>query len=356
MKQIRVDLPQSAYSIVIGENLLNQAGEYLRQWTQVGEKLPHCIVVTDTNVEPLYAQAVGNALAESGAEVDLCVVEAGEESKCVEVVSSLWERCIECGADRRTVLVAVGGGVVGDLTGFAAASLLRGVRFVQVPTSLLAMVDSSVGGKTGINLPQGKNLVGAFWQPIGVLADTRTLATLDERQYRSGLAEVVKYGVILDADFFAWLENHVPEILAHDDAVLTHIVSRCCELKAQIVLEDERETSGRRALLNYGHTFGHAVEKLCGYGTVLHGEGVGIGMMYAARLAQSLHPERTQLEELCQRQENLLKALGIPTEAPQLDHASAVAVMKHDKKAQNGEIRFILPKNLGDCELEPVIL
>ena len=351
MQTVPVSLRSNPYEIVISSWIFDQFGDYFLKWTK-GAK--NAIVVTDTNVEPLYGLKIAEILADAGVNNDLCVVEAGEESKCVDVAAMLWERLIECGADRKTVVVAVGGGVVGDLAGFVAATLNRGLPFIQVPTTLLAQVDSSVGGKTGINIPQGKNLVGAFWQPKGVLMDTQTLRTLDDRQYRAGLAEVVKYGVILDANFFNFLEQNVQKIRARDEAVLAKIIARCCELKAQIVLEDERETSGRRAVLNYGHTFGHVVEKLGGYGVYLHGEAVGIGMSFAARLACWLEPENLKLERLAQRQDALLTALKIPTKAPEFNRDAILNTMMHDKKTVNGTIRFVLPNRLGECEMKKI--
>ena len=351
MHTVPISLRSNPYEIVISSGIFDQFGEYFLKWTH-GAK--NAIIVTDSNVEPLYGLKIAEILADAGVNNDLCVVEAGEESKCVDVAAMLWERLIECGADRKTVVVAVGGGVVGDLAGFVAATLNRGLPFIQVPTTLLAQVDSSVGGKTGINIPQGKNLVGAFWQPKGVLMDTQTLRTLDDRQYRAGLAEVVKYGVILDANFFNFLEQNVQKIRARDEAVLAKIIARCCELKAQIVLEDERETSGRRAVLNYGHTFGHVVEKLGGYGVYLHGEAVGIGMSFAARLACWLEPENLKLERLAQRQDALLTALKIPTKAPEFNRDAILNTMMHDKKTVNGTIRFVLPNRLGECEMKKI--
>lgn len=358
-KTVRVALARNPYDILIGENTLAAVAEYLERWC--GE-CRHVALITDENVEPLYAIPVADALVEAGIETDVCVVPAGEESKCVELADTLWQQLIESGADRQTVVVAVGGGVVGDLAGFVAATLNRGVRFVQIPTTLLAQVDSSVGGKVGINIPQGKNLVGAFLQPEGVLVDMHTLTTLDARQYSAGLAEVVKYGVILDADFFAFLEQHAEAVNARDPAVLAHVIARCCELKAMIVREDERETTGRRALLNYGHTYAHAIEKLSGYGHFLHGEAVGIGMIAAARLARILaehallqHTEELPgLRDLEARQIALWQRLGIPTDFPKLDPNAVLAAMLHDKKTVAGEYRFILPTQLGECVLRSV--
>lgn len=357
MKTVKVPLSQNPYDILIGTDIFDRFGEYFASWTG---NATHAAIISDTNVEPLYALRIAEVLEESGVASDLCVVEAGEESKCTDMAAALWERLIECGTSRKSVVVAVGGGVVGDLAGFVAATLNRGLKFVQVPTTLLAQVDSSVGGKTGINIPQGKNLVGAFWQPVGVFMDTRTLHTLDDRQYRAGLAEVVKYGVIMDSDFFAFLENSVDKIQNRDPATLTTLISRCCELKAEVVLEDERETTGRRAILNYGHTMAHAVEKLCGFGTFLHGEAVGIGMDFAARLALRFSPEDAALRELYARQKSLLEALSIPAQLPQVSHFphftpdAILETMAHDKKASEGFVQFVLPSRIGACEVRTI--
>jgi 3-dehydroquinate synthase len=245
-------------------------------------------------------------------------------------------------------VVAVGGGVIGDLAGFVAATYNRGLGLLMVPTTLLAMVDSSVGGKVGVNHPRGKNLIGAFHQPAGVWIDTAVLRTLPDREYKSGLAEVVKYGVILDADFFAWLERHVPAILAREPAALRHLVTRCCRLKADVVEKDEREETGLRAVLNYGHTFAHAFEAVGGYGSWLHGEAVAAGMVCASRLAQ-----RRGLvgAELTQRQVRLLGAFGLPTAPRAWDPESLLAAMRLDKKALAGRLRLVLPRRLGEAAL-----
>jgi len=242
----------------------------------------------------------------------------------------------------------VGGGVVGDLAGFAAATFARGLAFVQVPTTLLAQVDSSVGGKVGINLPQAKNIVGAFWQPAGVIIDLDVLATLPDREYRSGLAEVVKYGVILDAEFFAYLEAHVDELQVREPQVLEHIITRSCQLKAAIVEKDEREETGLRVILNYGHTFCHAIETVTGYGRYLHGEAVAIGMICASRLAERLGRITIQVTK---RQKKLLERLSLPTSIEGLDPASLLSAMQHDKKSQDGRLRFVLPSRIGEVKL-----
>ena len=278
----------------------------------------------------------------------MLVVEEGEPTKSVAVADLLWQKLLDLGADRKTVVVAAGGGVVGDLAGFVAATFARGIPFVQVPTTLLAQVDSSVGGKTGVNLPGAKNMVGAFWQPLGVFIDVQTLKTQRERDYRSGLAEVVKYGVILDPDFFAFLEKEVAALLGRRHRVLQRVVARSCELKAEVVEADEREESGRRAVLNYGHTFCHALETVTGYGELLHGEGVAIGMMCAARLAQRLGQVD---EEFVARQRGLLVALGLPVVLPDVDHEELLRATSHDKKVEHGRLRFVLPTRLGHVEL-----
>ena len=255
---------------------------------------------------------------------------------------------LEEGADRKSIVVAVGGGVVGDLAGFVAATYARGVGFFQVPTTLLAQVDSSVGGKVGINLPGAKNMVGAFWQPLGVLIDVETLATLPEREYRAGLAEVVKYGVILDEEFFTYLEENTAAINDQDASVLTRVVQRCCRLKADVVEQDEREITGLRAVLNYGHTFGHALEAAGGYGQILHGEAVSIGMMCAARLAARMGRVG---DDFVARQQKLLDALSLPIATPEFDPDKLLDLMYRDKKAEAGKLRFVLPDRIGHVEV-----
>lgn len=341
---IRVELGPRSYDIAIGRGTLVHSAPFVRERASFS----HAVVITDGHVEKPHGRTVAENLAEAGVSVDMVVVEPGETSKSVPMAVALWEKMLELGADRKTAVVAVGGGVIGDLAGFIAATYARGITFFQVPTSLLAQVDSSVGGKVGVNLPHAKNMVGAFLQPRGVLIDTETLHTLPEREYRSGLAEVVKYGVILDAELFAYLEQHVEGLLRRDADVLVPTIARCCRLKAHIVEQDEQEQSGLRAVLNYGHTFGHAFETLAGYGQMLHGEAVALGMLCASRLAELLgriEPEVTQ------RQRRLLLALGLPTELPPLHPDEVLRTMRHDKKAAHGQLRFVLPTRLGHVEL-----
>ncbi len=341
---VRVSLAERSYDIQIGAGNLDQAGPFLTERGRVS----HAVVMTDQNVEKPHAVRAAESLAEAGVHVDLVVVEPGEPAKSIGVAAALWEKMLQLGADRKSVVAAVGGGVVGDLAGFIAATYARGIRFLQVPTSLLAQVDSSVGGKVAINLPEAKNMVGAFLQPLGVLVDTATLETLEPREYRAGLGEVVKYGVIQDARFLDYLEANVAGLVEADHDVLGHVVARCCRLKADVVEQDERDESGLRAILNYGHTFAHAFEALCGYGELLHGEAVAIGMLCASRLAERLG--RVD-EEFTSRQHKLLSALALPTELPPLDHDQILRTMMHDKKVQHGRLRFVLPTRMGHVEL-----
>lgn len=344
MRTVQVALADRSYPILIGPGVLDRSGELLTG----GSKISHAVVITDTNVESPHAANVARSLDDSGVTVDMLVVEPGEISKAIDVADSLWRKLLELGADRKTVIVAVGGGVVGDLAGFVAATYARGIRLVQVPTTLLAQVDSSVGGKVGVNLPGAKNMVGAFWQPTSVLIDTSVLDTLPPREYRAGLAEVVKYGVILDADFFAYLEAQIAGLNQRQPEVLEHVIARSCELKAQVVSQDEREETGVRAVLNYGHTFCHALETLTGYATLLHGEAVAIGMLCASRLAQRLGRVDA---EFTRRQHDLLSRVGLPTAVPDLPHDKILAVMGRDKKVEHGRLRFVLPTRMGHVEL-----
>ncbi len=344
IETVRVALAERSYDIEIGSGTLAGLPEFLRARTTSD----HAILITDSNVEELYADAAGDRLVGEGWEVDIFAIEAGEPSKSVEAVDELWNAMLDEGADRQSVVVAIGGGVVGDLAGFAAATFARGLEFFQAPTTLLAQVDSSVGGKVGINLPGAKNMVGAFWQPRGVLCDVDALQSLPDREYRAGLAEVVKYGVILDADFFAYLEANVDPINARDAAVLTRIVQRSCRLKADVVEQDERETTGLRASLNYGHTFGHAFEAIGEYEALLHGEAVAAGMRCAMQLAMRLGRVDAAVYA---RQEALLESLGLLVEPLEADGDEILRLMYRDKKVAAGKLRFILPDRIGHVEL-----
>ena len=351
--RVHVNLSERSYDILVGPELLSSAGERVAEWlaARFGKSAtPSAVVVTDGNVAQ-HAQAVQESLEQAGWRVGRINMQPGEQSKRLEVISSAYDELVQFRTDRQTVIVAVGGGVVGDAAGFIAATFNRGLPFVQVPTTLLADVDSSVGGKVGVNHPQAKNLIGAFHQPLGVIIDTHALRTLPEREFRSGLAEVAKYGVILDAEFFTFLEQNVDAINAREDGVLAEIIARCCQLKADVVEHDEYERTGLRAVLNYGHTFAHAFEALAGYGELLHGEAVSIGMEYAALL--SLRLGRIDAE-FCARQTNLLKALGLPVALNLANPISGDEVIERmllDKKSVGGTLRFILPTRMGHVEL-----
>ena len=341
---VHVSLQSRSYDITIDSGCLGRVAEL----ALAGDALTHAVIVTDSNVDRLHVAPVINAFAAADVRTTRLVVDAGEKSKAPEVAAGLWDDMLDARTDRRSMVVAVGGGVVGDLAGFLAATFVRGIRFFQVPTTLLAQVDSSVGGKVGINLPGGKNMVGAFKQPEGVLIDTRSLDTLCDREYSAGLAEVVKYGVILDAELFDYLEANIEPILQKDHTILRHVVQRCCRLKADVVEKDEFEQHGLRAFLNYGHTFGHPLETLLGYGEILHGEAVAVGMTVAARLAVRLGMFD---QESADRQLALLKAFNLPTAAPQLDPERVIDVMMRDKKVSHGKLRVILPNCIGKVEL-----
>ena len=345
VQQVAVNLADRSYEIRIGEGVLSQTADWL------GENTSGFLIVTDDNVHRPHAETVLGALRKTGIQGNIVPVAAGERSKSLSTLSSLYDQLVKLSADRRTAIVAVGGGVVGDLAGFLAATYARGLALIHVPTTLLAMVDSSVGGKTGINHARGKNLIGAFHQPRAVIADTATLNTLPDREYRSGLAEVIKYGVIQDEQFFVWLEENVAGIVGRDAKILMHIVARSCEMKAAVVRDDELETTGLRVILNYGHTFAHAFESLADYHGLLHGEAVSIGMVCASRLAVRLG--RIPME-LVERQVRLLTAVGLPVNVPenQLTRPREIIdCMLLDKKTVDGQLRFVLPDRIGHVEL-----
>jgi 3-dehydroquinate synthase len=352
---VQVNLGERSYEIAIVTGELPAFAERLTRWIAARKvkagAAPGVLLVTDGHVCHQHAAAVGASLHLAGFACEIAVLEPGEQTKSLASAATLYDRLVAMHADRHTIVVAVGGGVIGDLAGFVAATYGRGVPFVQVPTTLLAQVDSSVGGKVGINHSQGKNLIGAFHQPLGVFLDTAVLETLPLRDYRSGLAEVVKYGVILDSAFFEYLEAHLAGLNSRSGEVLRHVVARSCRLKADVVERDEYERTGLRAVLNYGHTFAHAFEALCGYGELLHGEAVAIGMTYAARLARKLG--RID-DSIVTRQTNLLTALGLPTrlsDPTKLTTPDLLDRMRLDKKSAGGRLRFVLPTRLGHVEL-----
>jgi len=333
-RTIIVELGFRSYPIVIGQGLLGGGFDLA---AHVAGK--DCLIVSNETVAPLYLQRLLANLG--GKDIATLSLPDGEAYKTTDTLHRILDKLVDIGANRDTTVIALGGGVVGDIAGFAAASYMRGVGFVQVPTTLLAQVDSSVGGKTGVNHPRGKNLIGAFYQPNIVLIDTETLRTLPERELKAGLAEVIKYGAIVDIEFFAWLEANLDALLAGDAAALAHAIQRSCELKAAVVAEDERE-GGRRALLNFGHTFGHAIEHCLGYGEWLHGEAVAAGMMMAAALSDIATADVARLAAL------LLRA-GLPTAPPPVGAARMLVAMGLDKKVQHKQLRFVLLRSLGDA-------
>jgi len=336
---LNVELGDRSYPIAIGRGLLDDADLLNRHIGGSGK----VAIVTNTTVAPLYLDKIAGPLRAAGREVVPIILRDGEEYKSWESLNEVFDALLANKCDRKTTLVALGGGVVGDMTGFAAATYMRGVPFVQIPTTLLAQVDSSVGGKTGINHPLGKNMIGAFYQPRAVIADTATLDTLPARELSAGLAEVIKHGAILDAGFFDWIEANIAKLVARDHAALAHAIARSCEIKADVVARDERE-GGLRAVLNFGHTFGHAIESGLGYGEWLHGEAVGCGMVMAADLSRRLGLIDDAAVE---RVRNLVEAAGLPVVAPDLGIDRWIELMEVDKKNEGGAIKFILLKPLG---------
>jgi len=351
-RDVSVDLGERAYTIHIGLSLLSEAGSICSDLGLSGK----CLVVSDTNVEERYGDILCRALNSAGLDSRLVAVPAGESSKSHEQLLALYHAALNHGLDRSSYVFALGGGVVGDLAGYLAATYLRGVRYIQIPTTIVSMVDSAVGGKTGINMPEGKNLIGAFWQPHAVLADLETLASLPDREYRSGLAEVVKYGVIADAEFFDRLETQAGDVLARDPGLLEELVARSCEIKADVVREDERE-GGLRAILNFGHTAGHAIEKVASYGTFLHGEAISVGMIFAAEVsAQSVGLPRESVDRI----RELLKSFGLPGTAPACAWGALRETMRVDKKSVASNPRFVLAESIGavrfGCEVDDCLL
>jgi 3-dehydroquinate synthase len=338
MQTLNVGLAERSYLIHIGDGLLSRV-ELL---------LPHIpykrtVIVSNTTVAPLYLQQLSERLSASGVQVQSIILPDGEQYKSGDSLNLIYDALLSARCERSTPLIALGGGVIGDITGYAAATYLRGVPFIQIPTTLLSQVDSSVGGKTGINHPLGKNMIGAFYQPSVVVADTSTLNTLPDKELRAGLAEVIKYGLIRDLPFLEWLEANIEKLLARDTAALQYAIARSCQNKAEVVGADERE-SGERALLNLGHTFGHAIENGMGYGVWLHGEGVAAGTIMAADLSQRL--EWLSAEDLL-RVRKLFERTGLPVVGPKLGAEKYLQLMGLDKKVADGKIRFVLLKSLG---------
>lgn len=333
---LTVELGSNSYPIIVGHGLL-QAGFSLAPWLAGKD----CLIVSNETVEPLYLDKLRNCLP--GIETSALCLPDGEAYKTLATVEAILDSLIFNEANRDTTLIALGGGVIGDMTGFAAACYMRGVGFIQVPTTLLAQVDASVGGKTGVNHTEGKNLIGAFHQPRLVLIDTDTLLTLPEREFRAGLAEVIKHGLMADAGYLDWIEANMAALLARDQDALSHAVMRSCEIKAGIVADDERE-KGRRALLNFGHTFAHAIENCLGYGEWLHGEAVAAGMIMAAELSTLSAAERLRIR-------NIIAAAGLPTAPPAVGGDALAEAMSMDKKILSGQVRLVLLEAIGSAAL-----
>lgn len=343
--RVQIELAARSYAIDIGPGLVSNPATW-----QTLPRASTALIVSNTTVAPIYGEMLRNSLQGRFRKVEELVLPDGEAFKTWETLQLIFDTLLKIGADRKSVLIALGGGVIGDMTGFAAACYMRGVPYVQVPTTLLAQVDSSVGGKTAINHPLGKNMIGAFYQPIQVVCDLNTLETLPPREFAAGLAEVIKYGPIADMAFFDWLEANIDGLVARDQAALAYAVQRSCEIKADVVGKDEREND-LRAILNFGHTFGHAIETAMGYGTYLHGEAVAIGMNLASNLSRELNFIN---DELVRRLQQLLTAAGLPTRAPGFSLDRWMKLMRIDKKAEAGEIRFVVLESPGNARVQPV--
>jgi len=345
MKTLEVDLGSRSYPIHVGTDLIDQPGLF-----GVCEKATSIYIVTNTTVEPLYADRLTQTLEKLGKPVRRIILPDGESYKDWQNLQLIFDALLTYGADRQTMLVALGGGVIGDMTGFAAASFMRGIRFIQVPTTLLAQVDSSVGGKTGINHPLGKNMIGAFHQPEAVIADLNTLKTLPPRELSAGLAEVIKHGAIADAQFLDWIEINTKALLACDTGAMAHAVLRSCEIKSAVVSADERE-GGIRATLNFGHTFGHAIEAGMGYGAWLHGEAVGCGMVLGADLSCRLG-NITQAD--VDRLTKMIQSMSLPIQPPKFGTERYMELMQVDKKTEGGTIRYVILEKIGKAHIKSV--
>jgi len=339
-ERIEIALGERSYPILIGSNLLS-AADVLDAHVRARSVL----IVTNETIAPLYAESLKRGLSDRRTEQ--VVLPDGEQHKTLETVSRIFDALMDARMNRDAAVVALGGGVIGDMAGFAAACYQRGIDYIQVPTTLLAQVDSSVGGKTGVNHPKGKNMIGAFHQPRCVIADIATLRTLSEREYRAGLAEIVKYGLIYDVGFLGWLEQHASALASRDEQAIVHAVKRSCEIKAEVVAADERET-GLRAILNLGHTFGHAIETAAGYGTWLHGEAVAAGMSVAADMSARLGWISSSDRD---RAVQLIARFGLPTDPPKIGAARALQLMGMDKKVLDGRVRLVLLSALGKADV-----
>lgn len=345
-RTIHIPLQERSYDIHIGQGLLNEP----RNFANADSSRARAVIVSNTTVSPLYAQALEKALQPHHQQINHIILPDGEVYKNWDSLNTILTSLLKIGADRKTCLYALGGGVIGDITGFAAACYMRGIPFVQVPTTLLAQVDSSVGGKTAINHPLGKNMIGSFYQPKKVIADISTLHTLPERELKTGLAELIKYGPIYDADFFNWLCQHINSLLALEPEQLIEAISRACQIKADIVAQDEHE-GGIRAILNFGHTFGHAIETGAGYGVWLHGEAVACGMAMAADLSARIGLLSTDESDAIKQ---LLIRIGLPVQAPDLGVQTYLDLMLRDKKNVDGQIRYVLLDRIGHAVVQNV--
>lgn len=345
MKKNRVELGERSYDICIGSKILEKIGSKLKSLSTS----PKTAIISNPTVYSLYGKEVLNSIKSSGFDVISVIIPDGERYKDISIVQKIYGELLRHRLDRKSTLIALGGGVIGDITGFVASTYMRGIDYIQIPTTLLAQVDSSVGGKTGVNHKLGKNMIGTFYQPKLVWIDIDTLKTLPQKEFFAGFAEVIKYGVIWDAKLFAFLENNRDKILRLDKKSLTHIIKRSCEIKAEVVSKDEREV-GLRAILNYGHTIGHAIETETGYKKYLHGEALAIGMLIEAKIAESL---KLLKEKTVQRIKSLIESYGLPTKIPvRINRNTLLASMQLDKKAVAGELKFILPERIGKVRIQ----
>ena len=339
MIKVPVELGPDSYDILIG----NDMGHKIKEFFNKQGYSRKALIISDSNVAPLYGQQIKNIMEAAGLDTDIAVVPAGESSKALMNSEMLYTRCIEWGLDRKSAIVALGGGVVGDLTGFIAATYMRGVPFIQIPTSLLAQVDSSVGGKVAVNHQLGKNLIGAFYQPDAVFMDLDMMKTLPEREIYTGLGEIIKYGIIYDEKFFYYLEDNTEAVLKLDNEAVGRVIARSCEIKAEVVSQDEKE-SGLRAILNFGHTMAHAIEKNTGYTRYNHGEAVAIGMVCAARISRDMgYISQAKVD----RVEGLIKTLRLPVKAEGCDIDTLYEAIFHDKKTVNGQVKWVLMEDVG---------
>ena len=339
MRVVSVDLGKDSYDIFLGNQLKLEIESFIKQ-AKLSQK---ALVISDSNVGPIYGQQIIECLKNAGIDAKLYEIPAGESSKSMQTAEKLYDCAMELDLDRKSAIIALGGGVVGDITGFIAATYMRGVPFIQIPTSLLAQVDSSVGGKVAVNHPLGKNMIGAFYQPKAVFIDLDVLQTLPAREVYTGLGEIVKYGIIYDAEFFAYLEQHTEDILALKQDVMMHLIARSCEIKALVVSEDEKE-QGLRKILNFGHTVAHAIEKETEYKRYNHGEAVAIGMLAAGKISLELG---MITEESFKRVKALIQALHLPVQAEGCTVEKMLVDIMHDKKAVNGKVEWVLMKDIG---------